>query len=328
MAFRGKLPNWASDFLEIGRRFADDSDFLSPEFKITIALCVPRLNFVANLLALGMLDWRSEKRDDPNDLRFYQGLIGKWVAFKNKQNKLFKGIVRSVPNSGEDNTGELFNTHIEIIIHQGDPDGKSKLISSSHWVDPKYWHTIQPIADPGNLSLATNKTFGKGSKRSIKEKQIVQELFEGVQADWITDVNAIVGTILGNKKRLTEELSEPLPLLNSGLSLSLRSIIRPSGQSEFEGSTHFRIVSGSKGKGSQLIDCKYAILEASRSIHDQIKLTRELSRVVILDRSSHGYKEMAEAVLENHRNRKEDFLFDFKINPVSVTILSYVHHVL
>lgn len=294
-----QIPEWARSLAVLGEKLVELVDQEKPH-RLTLALCLPCMPYAAAFIGIGVVKKRFSGLSCISHKERLESLVGDWVSIE-KGNQTRVGILEF--DSG-DNTFQ-----IKIQKH-----GLWELL------DEKDWPQVMPTGrdfNPNRRLSQRQKEKVENQNRSIS---ILSDLFSYDLWEAALERSGKIFTIYGNKTRLNQELSESLFEENEA---SLGKVLRPEGHPDYGESFHCALESSRyampEGQG------ELVILEAGRTLPDQLAASHHLHRVVLLARNAADYEECAGLMMKQSSLRiSKDPMLDLKL-PSSIGILSFYH---
>ncbi|MBT64844.1 MAG: hypothetical protein CML13_16725 [Puniceicoccaceae bacterium] len=324
-----KLPVWAKNYIKIGRTFSCQTKSSPSNHPSTLALCIPKIDFAAAFIALGVTIDASEAFTANYNLEELKTMIGSWVSFQGRRSREI-GMLKSVPESNTEMiTVTMYKKKLPDLSKL--PPEKARAYSPpackscEAQLIEKLWHTIQPVVNSDNLELETgSRTRAHRIGSNHDRTKRIQSIFNSNQARWITGTSNIETTLIGNKARLTEEITTPIRFNDSTDKTKLESIIRPVSNPSFKGTEHSSIISNSRLKSTDF-DGIY-IIEGGPNLHDALRATKDKNRIVLIERCSPSYYNCAATIREGYTERAADFDFSYSNPSNAIVTLGFKHH--
>ena len=324
-----KLPTWAMTFIEIGKAFAQKTKLETTANPSTLALCIPKIDFAASFIALGVTTNSSNEYNVGYKLDELRGMQGSWVSFQGKRTREI-GWLSFVP---ENENGMIVITMYKkklpnfskISREEARTYTPPKCNSCEELLIAKRWHSIQPVIDSNNLEVekgVSTRAYRTGSNQDRTKH--VESIFSVNQAQWITQTSNIETTLICNKARLIEEISLPIRFNDSTEKIKLESVLRPASMPSFKGSEHSLIIPNSRLNNTELYGV--CIVEGGLNLHDALRATRAKNRIVLIDRCAPSYYNCATTLREAYAEREADFNFSYSTLFNSIITLGFKHH--
>jgi hypothetical protein len=294
------IPIWAKTLTALGERFAIlAADHKSP--RVTLALCLPCIDYAAAFLGIGILKARLSASSIVSQKDRLDSLLGQWVIFKGTR-QTDVGILEFCPASNS---------------------FKIRLEKHGLWtvLEEQYWDRVRPTGREFNL----NRRPGHKQVEKIEEQNrsisILSDLFEFNFWGGALEKSGSFFSIYGNKTRVNQELSEPL---SRNFRASLGELLRPEGYLNY-GETFHCTLETNRTPISDDGETALVLIEAGRSLPDQIAKSRNLNRVVLLARNAAVYQYCAEIMMQQSSLRTGACpALDIEL-PDSLEILSFHH---
>ena len=264
-----ELPPVALALVSLGVEIASLAN--ANELRFTIVLCLPFVDYAASLIGLGLIKERLALPNTESAEDRLHTLIGQWVSFK---------------KNGA--------THVGILEHC--PIDRTYEIRVSKKQGQTLWEV--PAADQLHLVQPTGREFNPNRKLSQNQVHKVHRQNDAIitfgnllecdlRESALTESGDLF-SIYGNKARIFNELDLPMFANDEGY---LGKVLRPMEDISYENSFHCSIQSSrnpiTKEPGEIII------IEASRSLPDQLVSSRHLNRMILLGRNMPEYNDLA-----------------------------------
>lgn len=324
-----KLPMWAKNFIEIGTVFAQKTKLDTDNHPSTLALCIPKIDFATSFIALGVIINSSDNYTTSYNLDKLKQMLGTWVSFQGKHRREI-GWLSFVP---EDETGMIVITMYKKKL----PDFSKMSSKDAHSYTPpkcksceelliaKRWHSIQSVIESNSLEIengVNTRAYRTGLNQDRTKR--VKSIFNANQAQWITQTSNIETTLICNRARLTEEISQPILFNDSTEKIKLESILRPASTPSFKGSEHSLIIPNSRLKNTELHGI--CLVEGGPNLCDALRATRAKNRIILIERCAPSYSNCARTLREAYAEREADFNFRYSPLSKSIITLGFKHH--
>lgn len=279
------MPQWPVALANLGKAvFSAAEDHTCPPF--TIALCVPRLDFAAVFIGVGIISKYLAVAEFSSEEQRIKDLVGQHVVFDTGIGKKIAGRL------------EYSDTCRDYKICEYDRPKSYKSSYAAHVLETKDWKGVRPVNCEFSLERRVSRTQIARLSKRLSCLDLLGPIFGLPLEETATD-SACLFTIFGNKSRLHDELHQNL---EEGTPSSLLGILRPQSLQEFESSFRCKLES----RGSRMFDGGgIVIAEASRSLGDVLLSSRRKHRVVLLGRNSADYEECSSIVLDAFGRRKD-----------------------
>jgi hypothetical protein len=297
-----EIPSWAASLVAIGEKTAATVDG-QPLRGLTIALCLPRIDYAAAFVGIGMVKRRFPCNPTASQEGRMKNLLGKWVSFGSGPNAVV-GILAwcSVEKTFE----------IKTKVNKG--------VTELHEIAPEYWASVRPVGRELNAGRClSNRQIQKIEEQNSSISTLSRLLGCDLSEPALGRSGSIF-SIYGNKTRLNQELSDSL---FADEEACLGKVLRPRGHADYEDSFHCAI----EGHQSEIPDDEATILiiESGRSLPDQLAASRKFNRVVLLGRNSVNYDECAAQVMEEFTMLQADGPEPDPELPESIRYLAFYH---
>lgn len=273
---------WMRTLAELGASVCA-ADSLRP---ITVAVCLPRVEFAGLLVATGACLWAAFSPAENGWRRTCKQLIGKRVAYSYQEVPyvFWEGILR------EPDREPPLRMDIQVT-HGGDVDSLS----------PKQLHVIKldPERDGQRLGDRIHGKTGFADARTRKLLTLLPRHAVGALCSWWLQI-----TLVGNKNRIGDELNEILPIgSNAAAGCTFADLIRP--EDLVADSAILRLLSAREVTS----ECARGIvvIEGSRRLSEHLSATKEHHRVVLLGRNEPHYSDAADVLIGQFQQRAADF---------------------
>lgn len=295
------MPVWAACLMELGMSVAHQFPVESNTDETrTVVLCLPRIEYAALFLACGAVLGVATAREEHYSDLFVQAAkyVGESISVIYKRNwvqKLMNGSRKThcetitllgVLKGINHKTGEL-------VIKTGTKANSCSIILAKN--------VISLMRMDSDLNLDR-----KQSERKKKEAQDLHDLrmrlflnFDSVAGIWLVTNQKPVVSIIGAKKRISEESALSVAADNRFF-VQIRDVVRL--QNPGSNIAHALLESQRAPSG----ECNIAVIEAGRGLVDTLQSIKSPIRIVLLDRNSLAYEEIADSVLTLYNTRKND----------------------
>lgn len=296
------LPNWAYNIIAAGelvaKKINEDADK-----KVTLALCLPRADYAAVFLGLGIMKAHCTSSNSNSEQERLKQLVGKWVSLEGSNKKATVGILEHCEERKE----------FSIRLYSRIP--KEESMTEDEWKNfqppkitkawrvlvPKHYSSVQP----------TGRTFNE--KRRVGKNQLESVVSQNHS---ISTLNKLLGTnfveaypemsknpfcIIGNKSRIQNELTDPI---FGNDATCLAEILRPGCLPKYSDSHCCDILSARAFNADA--SPSIVIAEGSRNLADTLVSSRGSNRIILLGRNSPAYEESVESLLDEFSIRKTD----------------------
>ena len=284
-----QLPKWTIALANLGKAvFASAEEEKLPPF--TITLCLPRVDFAAVFIGVGIISKRLSLAELLSEKQRIKGLIGQNVFFDAGNGRKIMGRLEYCEISCDYKVCE-YNKTQRNSFKPGDS------VSKKHVLNKKNWNTVRTADCEFSLERGASRMQIDKSCMRMSNLDLLGPIFGIPQDSGIHEARCLFSAV-GNKSRLHDELEQNL---QEETSSSLRGILRPQSLSEYESSFRCRFES----RDCQLLDdCGILIAESSRSLGDLLHASRNKNRVVLLGRNSADYEECSNHVRDAFERRK------------------------
>lgn len=312
-----KLPKWAFSFVSIGESLANFIEY-NKNRRLTVALCLPRLDFAAVFIGLGILKKPLPKKALESGEDKMRKLLGTWVWFKPKKSKPIVGILEHCETKNEYKIREY--SRLPDLDSMDAEDFKNLkpggVVASWTVLMPQNFAEVRPAGRDYNPTrrVGTNQ-IGKLISHNQSASELSRILGSELEQLQFQQPHSIFN-IIGNKARIDSELSQSL--LNDK-KVCLAEVLRPAGRKDYEDS-HLCEVFSTRSKLSDGVSGA-ALIENSRVLPDQLSVTRNLNRIILLARNSSTYEECVASVMNEYALSKGD-ASDFKLSERMPSIIS------
>jgi hypothetical protein len=302
-----QFPQWPISLANLGKNLYEAvKDKSSPPF--TFALCMPRLNFAALCIGVGILCKHINSAKSSSEEQKIKELLGQSVIF-NKGTKKIGGILEYC---------EIRNSY---KILQYDRTKKRKLkpgdsLAKAVVLARNEWNAVRSADFEFSLERGASKAQIERLSVRLSALEALAPVF-GIPNDADANEAKCLFTVAGNKTRVLDELTQDLQV---GTFSCLKGILRPQSFPEFASSFRCRLESS---KCQITDDSGILIAEASRSLGDLLRSSRSKHRVVLLGRNSAEYEECSNLILDAFRSRKNgmpDVIYDL---PQTLRVLAF-----
>jgi hypothetical protein len=298
-----RIPNWSTELVDLGERFSRAATE-NPDRRLSLALCLPRIDYAAALVGVGIMKSRIPNAEIETDEKRLQKHVGQWVSYMNLSGKTQVGTLEYC------NINKKFKLQ---IYNKKFPEPDSMSEEAWRKLKPPKSNALWRVLNQEDLIGVhpTGKKFNPG--RRVAKNQIkkitsetasisnLSELFGcELEAASIED-SGILFSVFGNKTRISEEVSNSLfPEMEA----RIEEVIRPRTSLPEKGIFQCTVETARSTMPDD--DRIIVIIEADRSLPDQLVASRKFNRIVLLGRNAAGYDESARCVMQEFDNRRED----------------------
>lgn len=272
---------WMRTLVKIGAWIAS----AEPSCPLTVALCLPRVEFAGLLVASGAClhaaqspvsaDWRAQLSQ----------LVGKRIAYSLCGNPYvyWEGVLRQIEPSNPET--------VRIQGTRNSPADAWLLTDlASIQLDPE--RDAQELADVDQGKKAFR------DERSNRLRTVLPESAVGKLCSWWHKL-----TLVGTRSRLAEELNQPFPWkaeLPAGFTFA--DLLRP------EGCVADSVITRMCTPKDLASESSFGIvlLEGSRRLSEYLSATQQHYRVILLGRNEPHYSDSAEIVVRHFQQRTSD----------------------
>jgi len=306
------LPPWAMDLISLGECFLNLTR-VHEDRRLTLALCLPRVEFAAAFLGLGILKMMTNEQMLPSQEEHrIRGLLGEWVTFQGTKRKPVIGQLEYFENEKK--------YKIREPVKQND---KKKIGASSGLLHVLRTQDFDKVQRAGrsynqNRRVGSNqfrKVISQNNSLSVLGKMLTCEL-EHLQSQPPGDVF----NIYGNRSRIDSDMLQSLML---GQNVCLADALRPSSLRDYEESHRCQVFPARSvlpEDGACIV-----IIEGSRGLPDQLSATSNSNRIILLARNSPCYEECVDSVLDRYRLRKGDLSEPIMVNSKLIISRAFFH---
>jgi hypothetical protein len=323
----GLLPAWAEALVVLGFSYARVLEDHS-QCKATLAICLPRIEFAALFIALGMIRWKVSRSSEKEGLERLRSMLGTWVYFEVHGHRKV-GRLEDVPENQDGYVRILTSMGRKLPNFEEMSLAKRKKYSppqsGGQWscVESKWWSSIKPTGRKFSERRDARADQMERYVLAAKDSELVEKLIGPGAAHWLMSSRERPVCIFGCKSRLDRELEEEISLVGNRGELKLGTVLRPTGSQEYEFSSHIQISACAKMHG--IDPASIFLIEAGRFVEDNIRESSENNRVILLARNAPSYEQGAQAVKNAFLRRKSDFVLESANLPAHVKALSFIH---
>jgi hypothetical protein len=283
-----QFPQWPIALANLGKVvFASAEEQKLPPF--TIALCLPRVDFAAVFIGVGIISKHLSVAELLSDEQRIKGLIGQNVFFETRNGRKIVGRLEYCEISYDYKVCEYSKTK-KNSLKAGDS------VSKKHVLNKKDWNTVQPTDCKFDLERGASRIQIDKSLTRMSNLDSLGPIFDIPRDSGIYEARCLFSAV-GNKSRLYDELDQNL---QEDAPSSLRGIVRPQSLPEYESSFRCRLES----RDYQMQDgCGILIAESSRSLGDLLHGNRNKHRIVLLGRNTADYGECSNLVRDAYARR-------------------------
>lgn len=298
---KNSLPKWALGLVSTGELISRNAKE-NADKKLTVALCLPRVDYAAAFLGLGIMKARCTSGNSDGEQERLKQLVGKWVSFESPR-KTAVGILEHCEDSEE----------FSIRLYSKIPKEES--------MTEEEWKNFQPPKVTAAWTVLMPKHYSKvhptgrafNEQRRVGTNQIQSVVSQNHS---VTTLNKLLGTnfaeafpemtkspfcIIGNKSRIQNELTDPL---FENEKTCLAEILRPGYLAKYSDSRCCDILSARalNTDGSPSV----VMTEGSRNLADTLVSSRGTNRIILLGRNSPAYEESVECLMDEFSIRKTE----------------------
>lgn len=257
-----------------------------PSLPLTVAVCLPRVEFVGLLVASGACLQATQSSVPENWQPELGKLVGRRVAYslRGKNPHVYWEGILCEPDPSD----------LAMVRIQGTKDGHPDVWSLADLFSVQ----LDPERDgqPLQSHLQSKKAFK--DERSGHLRTLLPENAVGKLCSWWLQL-----TLVGIRNRLSEELNEMLPFMpESPTGCTFADLLRPEG--DVTDSVIMRLLSAKDLTG----ECArgVVIIEGSRRLSEHLTATQRHHRIVLLGRNEPHYSDCAEIVTSLFQQRSSD----------------------
>lgn len=284
-----ELPKWPIALANLGKAvFTASEDGKLPP--LTIALCLPRLDFAAMFIGVGIISKYLAVAPSQSEENRIKDLIGRSVIFELGNGKKIGGRLEYCEDSHRYKVCEYVKTKKKTF-------NLGESVSIKHVLDEKQWNGVRPADLEFNSERGASRAQIDRSCSRTSSLASLGPIFD-ISPNIAANEAKCLFSAVGNKSRMHEELEQDLQKETAS---SMRAILRPQSLSEYHSSFRCRLESKDY---RALDDSDIMIAEASRTLGDLLHCSRNKYRVVLLGRNSADYQECSNLVLDAFERRK------------------------
>ena len=306
---------WMRCLVELGG-LVSTQDISRP---ITVAVCLPRVEFAGVLVAVGAC-LRASFNPSPDWRTNWMDWAGKRIAFSLAENPYvyWGGIISgSAPDSSE-----------KLIIQTNSGRGWPWSIQDLYSVKPDPENDGQPLGDHDQAKKAFRDERSDRLKRLLIQCAFKDETCDKLKAFL---ANKVVGelysswhliTLVGVKNRILEEFNGTLPCATNGPTAGqFADLLRPEGL--VEDSAILQLVSARDLTTEST--WPLVLIEGSRRLSENLRATEKKHRIILLGRNEPNYPDSVDIINNQFQQRTADFsLPDFSF-PEQIKLRMFHH---
>lgn len=317
------LPGWAGYLIQVGAWFGSHSR--ESATKITVALSMPRVDYGAALLSLGVLTGDIKGVPELDAAERWELFVGRNVRFDDKDAKkvgkleaVFKNppALRILVQEVEE--PDISEWSLADRIRYNPP----KTTHSRVLLPKEKWDSVRPLSKEINLSRRRSVHQSANDDASVDSYDKLAKLFGPASADRLISSNRYVTSIVGGKSRMLTEMELGLTQLTSANPAKLHEYLRPSMMSQYVTGSLIQVVSSPEK--AQFDEHTPVIAEADRNLPDFLTQTVKSNRIVLLGRNASSFTPASDAVFEAFAVRKGSAI-DLPAACDSIDSLSFEH---
>ena len=299
--FQKEIPKWARAFIKLGEEVARLAQN-EPDRHSTLALCLPRVDFAAAFVTVGLIKGSLGKKEISSEKDRLNSLVGQWVTIKSNTGIKKPGILEYC-----DSTERFKILHYKKDIK--DPNLMTyeqrkrykQRNSVGLWtvVDPSKWTSIVPCGRQYNIELGAKESQVKNWNQEMEKLHLWENILE---IDHIKNIESrgSICCIYGDRSRITSEIEETIIKENK---ISLETLLRPDLYIKYQYTCKCRIFSERTDETPS--DKEIVVIEAGPCFSDKLLVSNKSHRIILLGRNSRRYEESAKQVNELYEDRSE-----------------------
>jgi len=277
-------PNWTLDLISLGAEFSLLSSEQDVE-SLTLVLCLPRVDYAAAFLGLGILKSQLESNESQGERRM-KDLLGRYVICQDGRNKTRLGFLEYCE----------INKDYKITEY-------SRKNTSFSWVlNNEDWQNVSPVGISFNRERRLNESQIKSVKAEAHSLFQINRHFNCSFSRSIFENPQCAFIVRGNKARISEEILSPLSICGN---LALETVLRPKNETKYAESFHCSVESFRSTCDMQ-DDNSIVIIEASRNLSDDLVSFKKRNRIILLGRNSVSYDESSSLIMDTFYRRKTE----------------------
>lgn len=319
------LPRWTHPLIQLGYEFARARK-IDPEGRLTMGICIPRLEFAALIISLGALKWKSSEVVPKTGLDRLRSMHKAWVSFQ-VGGETNVGILDTLPDS---ETGE-----VKILNFQGrklpvfeDMTFEERLnfvppVSGGCWyvLEPQDWPSIRPMGREFNEERGARKDQVRRIAADARLSVQAEQLIGPGAASWLVSSKESPIHIFGNKTRLEDELEEEIRLGEHLGAFNFAELLRPAGFNVVYPRTNVQPFSKIASSETPLL----CLIEGGRNLGDHLRASAGSDRIVLLAQNESAYESAVQVLKNAFHGRAGDWSWDGIVLPSYIKILSFRH---
>ena len=267
-----------------------------PESRLTLALCLPRLNYAAAFIGLGIIKSKLPIAKVETQEERLQDLVGKWVSFSSETGPIKVGILEYC-EVGKRYKLQIYKRKVPAPDSMSEERWRKYSPPKSDamwlWIEQKNYSQIHPTGKKFNTAKRVSKTQVKKIKSETASISNLSELFGcDLSAPLISD-SELLFSIHGNKQRVHEEISNSL---YEWKETRLEEVIKPKQRAPEMGIFHCDVTSIKEEMPAN--EKTIVIIEADRHLPDRLVASRKFNRIIILGRNAASYDEGAASLMQ------------------------------
>ncbi|MDD4348065.1 MAG: hypothetical protein PHF70_03070 [Opitutales bacterium] len=285
------LPLWAKDLISSGERFYD-LIHNHEDRRLTVALCLPRVEFSAGFIGLGILKNALEQVLQSNEPQLRE-LLGSMVSYQDPKGRVVVGILELRENEKTYSILEPIN--VSKSLKPGAVTQRRTLLK------PREYGKVTAL--PMNFN-PNRQIRSRQIEKVISHNQSILELSRILDCE-LTHLQSrplgVLFNVFGNLSRIRSEWSQSL---SKDKNVILGEVLRPADEKDCEDSHRCRFfpVHSEIAENDSCIE----IIEGSRALPDQLSSTRSLNRIILLARNAPCYKDCVASLRESYSLCKGD----------------------
>jgi len=316
------IPSWPGALVNLGEELFSLS-CKDPERRITLAVCLPRVDYAGLFIGLGILTGRTKATQTSDFEKKMAALRGKYVIFQPLTGRNKAGILNFSESTGNysvrhfnKKTPNFEDLPLEKRLRYRPP----AVASSSTILHRADWEHVHPAGKSFNPTRRVSRTEVERICTQLSKLSKLASLFSSSILLNGPDGGKSVFTLVGNRTRLLSEMSADLLPANEAC---LEGVLRPQGNPNYAESFNCKIdtcrsflLGGAEG---------VLVFEATRHLGDHLVASRNHCRVILLARNSADYEDCAGQIIEQRTLvNRENPAVQTEL-PLSIRYLAFFH---
>ena len=269
------MPLWAKTFINFGKLInTANNDHQSSRPKL-IGLCIPRVDYAAIFIGFGAFLSKTLSYEESRSeaVKRLDSLIGGQVVYESR-GQPHPGLLEAIDHDKQ----------IALVVVQ-----KAKGIDHHFEVQYENWHKIRASSISVDIEMGVGKRLLNQAQQHQKNNESIAQIFSPAVAEGLAQETQPFATAFVEKSRVQDELDELEIQTNRG-SISIEEVLN---LKQIRTGTKMKLKTASSDVA--IAPSEINIIEAGRSLAEQLQQLENRPTVVLLGRNRASYKEAAAA---------------------------------